>query len=250
MELNVPDFIRFLFIVHQTILIGTSFDQRHRGTHTLWCVLSIIPIIVQGVVNLKKHLLIIYLGDLWIIYAHVESKPLQKVISKSRKIQRTHVHRFAPRHRKELIASVIITVIVNSMIIETFIGLPYGWLFNVALAITTFCPPLNKFRFKLIVEPTGEIKTIELLYMDEGGVTFGKVSSGISSIVLVLMLLLFIYCVNSNGTVLFFFLLNKSFFHQIINTIIYMLLFSFKWKLKRMEQCHSRVKKDGKNAWM
>ncbi len=34
---------------------GTSFDQRHCGTHTFWCALSIVPINVYGVIDLKKN---------------------------------------------------------------------------------------------------------------------------------------------------------------------------------------------------
>jgi hypothetical protein len=86
--------------------------------------------------------------------------PQQQITSQSRIKQRRYVDARTDRERKKFISSIIIITIINSILLETFIGCLYGFLVHSVLVLII----ILDYKIHFIAMASTQIKTTELLY--------------------------------------------------------------------------------------
>lgn len=117
-------------------------------------------IILRGCIILFNTGLIISCGNIYTIYKKFYKMPRRPVENQTRRIE-IYLDRHALIQKLQLIFSISILTMCNSIQIETFLVCPLGWLLQGLLALTII---FDKFQITLIAMPDTNGKIIELLY--------------------------------------------------------------------------------------
>lgn len=124
------------------------------------------------------------------MYGRVRQIPPTTIIKQHQVRERAYVWKYSRRRQKTLLISILLNMPVNIIFIESFWGFPWGWLLNIILVITIFCPCANKFLLKFTGVPEKEIDLAELLYLTE---ILVKVTFWLSVTVFLMFLIVMIY---------------------------------------------------------